>query len=280
MESAILSLFDLKKPIHIVFQRETWPGADIHKVKDLLEEMEVDVRYVVPASLSIDNEDRLYAIDEHGLRSEVLQVSLEVEQAELRCLPQEVLQALAVRCRSNDVRTIFLVHDKRFLAVLLEQLESQVDRGILSPRQAKLLQDVIIESHLPSSSEAARVLDECERIPSAKDAYVLKAIRSGRNQGHTFGFAVDQNEWLDKLRLMVKANEKMASQVLQRFVKQRRYPIIRHHIDPTQTADFSLVSSYCACNGRFLDMGPTRIRSGHLSEGKGSVFLDSVTDVT
>lgn len=66
---------------------------------------------------------------------EIHQVGLELYQREFRLLKPEMQRQLSLRC-FNDIRTILLVHDKRMLGIVLQELESLVARAVLTSEQA------------------------------------------------------------------------------------------------------------------------------------------------
>lgn len=116
-------------------------------------------------------------VTEHGeFVEEIFQVGLELHQHELVGLPLNILQELCTVC-FNDLRTIFLVHDKRMLGIIKQELQDQVARGVLSQQQAVILDRGIADTYLPGSSEIQEILDHSEKHPEVRQHFLLKAIR-------------------------------------------------------------------------------------------------------
>jgi hypothetical protein len=80
------------------------------------------------------------------------QFALECDQKELLALPAEVMARLVATKHINDLRTIFLAHDKRMLAVL----SSPILDDYLSPADAALLRAHVVPTFVCGMDAAAR----------------------------------------------------------------------------------------------------------------------------
>ena len=92
---------------------------------------------------------------------EVFQIGLELHQRELLAMSFEMLQQISLRC-FNDLRTVFLVHDKRMLGLVLEELDSLVARNVLSSRQAGILNQGLVHTIIPGSERLEHFTSSCQ----------------------------------------------------------------------------------------------------------------------
>ncbi|ATY60901.1 taurine catabolism dioxygenase [Cordyceps militaris] len=258
----LLDLFERDKSLHILKGDET--GIDmpmfVHAARLRLGGR--SPRVIAPGDL------RLSAPDAHSrttlcclapdgaLRTaagerveEVHQVALELRQRELRRLDRALLRALSLRC-VNDMRTVLLVHDKRMLGVVLQELGSLTARGVLTPAQAAALNRGIAHTILPGSP-ALRTLDE-----HARHEYLLKPVRGGKGAGILFGEDMTAGAWraaLARLREPGLRPDDDGCVVVQRRVRQIRYEVV---LKPSgEAARYPLVGTYHVVNGRYLGMG-------------------------
>jgi hypothetical protein len=135
---------------------------------------------------------------------EIHQVGLELYQHELLALLRETLRAISLRC-FNDLRTIFLVHDKRMLGIVREELNSLVDRSVLTEAQAAILRHGIAETFLPGSVEVMELARRCAELPGLRNDFLLKPIRGGKGAGIIFGDEVSNSEWISHLENLESA---------------------------------------------------------------------------
>lgn len=84
-------------------------------------------------------------------------MGMELHQHEMLALGYEMLQQLSLRC-FNDMRTLLLVHDKRMLGIVLEELDALVARNVLLPSEANVLQRGICPTILPGSTNMAQFI--------------------------------------------------------------------------------------------------------------------------
>lgn len=277
----VASLFDPSKPLHILYEKEAWVGFDIHIVAELFAEKSGQKpHFVKPSSMRLSDRGKLYST-ETGEDVEVEQVALEAPQALLKAMGKDILKQVALRCR-NDLRTVLLVHDKRFLAILRQEAPRLLERGVLDQAEYSAIMNNIIDSRLPRSKGFLDVLEECKRNEKAKDGYVLKATRTGWGKGHIFGYELEQEAWMAELEKLARPLEvdQVDEHVLQRYVRQQQYPIWRHMEQRQQ--DYYLVVSILSLQGRYVGVGPTRIgERTHVKLGPGQpgIALSTLTDV-
>lgn len=172
-------------------------------------EQESKVRWVRPEDLCVDPSTGGLR-DAHG---PLPQLSLELKQAELAALPEDVLMALCKHHNDhnssnhqhsrvlNDLRTVALVHDKRLLAVLgdvelmqrEEYLGSRADAEFLASR---IVRTLVVEAVLEGDTALPVEAPELERIFGAgKDAWLLKPNLAGKGFGVLLGRNCSEDEW-------------------------------------------------------------------------------------
>ena len=210
---------------------------------------------------------------------EIHQVSLELHQRELHALEPEVLRQLALRC-FNDMRTIFLVHDKRMLGIVLQELDALVYKhGVLTEKQANTLRRGITMSYLPGSSELEQFIKQCKEIPKFKDKFLLKPIRSGKSAGILFGDQVymSAEEWQSRLQAL--RSPRLVSQqttyIVQCQIKQPVFNVLLREGEGLQKN--YLIGTYHVVNGRYLGIGIWRSGPGRIcAVSHGGAWLCSI----
>ncbi|KAF8169828.1 hypothetical protein K438DRAFT_1909450 [Mycena galopus ATCC 62051] len=288
----LFTLFDATKPLYLLKGAE--PGLDIHMFADLAEQRTGSRPiFVRPDDLRLIPDDdakfghRLYCVvrgkdsqdkknrnrkrtrtdeDQFVHKGETLeeihQVGLELHQHELRALSPEVMRALSVRC-FNDMRTIFLVHDKRMLGIVQQELDNLVHKHcVLSATQAEVLRAGICPTILAGSHEAALFL---QRSPMYQDGYLLKLIRSGKGAGIVFGDELTVAEWEEKVRRYLSnatIGVDQPAYLVQRQIFQGRYDVLLREKEGMQ-ANY-MIGTYLGLNGRYLGLGLWRSGPGRV----------------
>lgn len=256
-------------------------GFDIHIVAKLFgDKTGQAVHFVLPSSMRLSEEGTLFST-ETGKDVEVQQVALEAPQALLKAMGKDILKRVSLMCR-NDLRTVLLVHDKRFLGILRQEAPDLHERGVLDQDEYHAIMENIVETRLSRTDTFHEVFEQCKVNPMAKDDFVLKAIRSGFGRDHIFGYELEQEAWMAELEKLAKPlvqGGPVDGHVLQRYVRQQRYPIWRHMEQRTQ--EYYLVVSLLSLQGHYMGVGPTRIgERTHVRLGPGElgIALASLTD--
>ncbi|KAM0670347.1 hypothetical protein ACQRIU_000742 [Beauveria bassiana] len=284
----LLGLFQHDKPLHLLKGEER--GMDIQMfVYAVQQRLGTAPRLITPADLRL-------APDAHGrttlcclaspdaagtlLRSaagepveEIHQVGLELRQHEFLQLDRDVWRHLSLRC-FNDMRTVLLVHDKRMLGIVLQELDNLVARGVLTPAQAAALDRGIAHTILPGSPELQTLI-----MKKNKDEYILKPVRGGKGAGIVFGEEMSVDEWraaVERLRRRPPVVDDEAGLfVVQRKVEQIRYDVVLKKNG--EVGRFPLVGTYHVVNGRYLGIGIWRSSAERIcavSTGDLSLFMD------
>ncbi len=283
----MLSLFDPSLPLHLVKGEEA--GLDIHlfilyvhsrtgKKPSLIKPS--DLRLVPCPQSSTGYALYVFAsVDVNG--NEVLepvhQVGLELHQHELRSMPTLMLREIALRC-FNDLRTVFLVHDKRMLGIVLQELETLVHvQKIFTPKQARVLRRGIAWTMNPGSRELAALIDLTRLSPQVKDNFILKPIRGGKGAGIVFGSDMTPQAWASQLEDLQDSElgGEHTKYVVQRKIKQPLYDVLLHKAEKLQRN--YLVGTYMAIHGRYLGVGTWRTSPNRIcAVSHGGAWLCSV----
>ena len=192
---------------------------------------------------------------------EIHQVGMELHQHEMLALGYEMLQQLSLRC-FNDMRTLLLVHDKRMLGIVLEELDALVARNVLLPSEANVLQRGICPTILPGSTNMAQFIKQCELQPTLKDEYLLKPVRGGKGEGIMFGSDLAYESWMSCLTDLKSPNlsPQGTTMVIQRRIEQARYDVLLREKVGVQR--LPVVGTHHAVHGEFLGIGVWRSSPG------------------
>lgn len=294
----LFTLFDPSKPLHLLKGEEA--GIDIHMFADCAgNRTGVRPTFVLPGDLRCipDKESKLGhklcctvrgqpSRKEHFVFNgepleEIHQVGLELHQHELRALSPEIMRALAVRC-FNDLRTIFLVHDKRMLGVVHQELESLVHKhSVLNSAQAETLRHGISTTILAGSQELRAFAKECRENVTRKDGFILKPIRGGKGAGILFGDETSPEEWVAKIDGLRNATimPDQPGYVVQRHIPQIQYDVFLREKEGLQS-NF-LIGTYHAVHGQNLGLGIWRSGPGRIcAVSHGGAWMCSVIPST
>ncbi|KAJ4147619.1 hypothetical protein LMH87_002131 [Akanthomyces muscarius] len=262
----LLDLFQHDKPLHLLKGEEA--GIDIQMfIHAVRLRLGTAPRLITPSDLRL-------APDQHGNTTlcclapsssspsstllyttageaveEIHQVGVELHQRELLRLDPEVWRLLSLRC-FNDMRTVLLVHDKRMLGIILQELPSLLARGVVTPAQAAALNRGIAHTILPGSAELQTLL----RDDSVRDEYLLKPVRGGKGAGILFGEEMTAEDWRAAVTSLLQQSPSPAgAMVMQRRVRQQRYDVVLR--ETGEVGHFPLVGTYHVVNGRYLGIG-------------------------
>ncbi|KAF5626176.1 multidrug transporter [Fusarium sp. NRRL 52700] len=292
----LFSLFDPVYPLHLL--KGTEKGIDIHMFINAVEHrFGVKPRLIAPADLRLFPDTRsksgfrlccvMHGRDGQGpntwrfvspngeVYEEIHQVGLELHQRELLALEPEMLRQISLRC-FNDMRTILLVHDKRMLGIVRQEIPQLVARGVVTPIQAEVLRLGVVETLLPGSKELKDLLQMSFASPDLKYGYILKPIRSGKGNGIIFGDDVTAPEWTTLLQALTSPGGISAELcVVQRLITPREYDLVLHASEGM--VRYPLVGTYHVSNGKLLGLGTWRASGGRIvAVSSGGSWICSV----
>lgn len=217
--------------------------------------------------------------DSGELVEEVLQVGLELHQREINALDAEIRRQISARC-FNDMRTILLAHDKRMLGLVREELETLIERKIITPKQAGRLHRGITPTILPGSEALDQFIAACKIYENLRKGYILKPIRGGKGAGILFGDELTSSDWLALLEQMQspKLARGKTHYVVQRQIHQPKYDVL---LTEGKSQQCHMVGTYHAANGGYLGLGTWRCSPGRLcAVSDGATWICSVKETS
>ncbi len=134
----------------------------------------------------------------------------ELSHEELCDLPTETIDAIVASNLLNDLRTVFLIHDKRFFALLHRD---EFIRNILTPEERDELQPYVAPTYTRHLSP--EIWPEAR---NAKDRWILKPFNNGMSIDVFAGPLTGAAEW-EALFDSGRADD----MVLQEYVSQRKF---------------------------------------------------------
>lgn len=272
-----MELVDPQKPIHVL--KGTEYGQDIHLFSSYLAGAGVQVKFITPADLQLvprDN-DRLSGSilccresfpDTYSRREgwsppagleQIHQVALELHQRELEALGGDLLKALAP-ISFNDFRTVYLVHDKRMLGIIPQELDSLVrDHRVITSQEAQLLKSSIVPTFIPGSEQLRNLLRDIQLVKETKDDFILKPVGSGKGKAIVFGTDVTTEDFIKSLQRLLCTRVDGRLYVVQKLIKQAKYDVVVPKNDSkTAVASSYMVGTILMANGEHLGMGAWR----------------------
>ncbi|KAF5538989.1 multidrug transporter [Fusarium phyllophilum] len=292
----LFSLFNPEYPLHLLKGAEK--GIDIHMFIDAVEHrFGVKPRLIAPADLRLFPDARSksgfrlccvihhrdgqvpntwrFVAPEGEMYEEIHQVGLELHQRELMALEPEILRQISLRC-FNDIRTILLVHDKRTLGIVRQEIPQLISRGVITAAQAETLRLGIVETLLPGSSELKDLLQLSLTSPDMRHGYILKPIRSGKGNGIIFGDDVTAPEWTSLLQGLTSPGKISAELcVVQRRIIPRKYDLVLRAAEGM--VQYPLVGTYHVTDGKLLGLGNWRASGGRIvAVASGGSWICSV----
>ena len=207
IRDAMMARFDLARPLHVLRSEEK--GGDIHLFTQTVAARGGEPITVGPGGLST-RDGHLYA---DGRRVE--QCVLELHQAELLGLSDPVLLALARTQNSlNDLRTVFVAHDKRLFALLSDE---KLMTRLVGKVVARTLSETVAETKMVGQLDAAAQ----SAIVNARGEWVLKPNLFGKGKGVELG----KNLSAEAMRQALQDPEHQAW-VLQRYLPPAELPVV------------------------------------------------------
>ena len=161
-----------------------------------------------------------------------------LNQKDLLGLPMDCIQALIDTEMVSDLRNIFLLHDKRFMALWFRD---DFTGGCLSPEDTAFFRSHAIPTFLELPAD----------IGTNKDAYILKPWRLGKSEGLRPGPLTKEEDWQ---RLVDGGAEGM---VVQPFIRQRTFPTVW---EGQPFDDYACGMMLCV-DDRYFDSGIVRFSS-------------------
>lgn len=228
-------IFLSQKKIHIIKGQEH--GYDINIFANLCKQKGINVVFHNPKKISLNdfNENEI--------------IFLELHQKELIELPEDIINKI-INCRFcyNDLRTIFIGHDKRLLSLLSDR---DFTKKYISAEECEILTNFIIPTF--TSNQLPLIKDE---IFSAPKKWVFKPFGAGKGEGIIFG--KDLNK--DDLKQFI-SSKNVNNFAFQHFFKPFKLEMLnRHH----ESENMNLVSMMQGFNDQIFGFGFFRASSADL----------------
>jgi hypothetical protein len=134
-----------------------------------------------------------------------------LNQQDLLSFRMETLQAMIDARMLNDFRTIFLIHDKRFLHLIFVD---DFTRQCLTEEETAFLRAHTIPTYLYNKNK-----EIWKDALIHKDNYILKPYDLGKSVGLYAGVMTDEETWKKNL-----IESEKGGFILQPFIHQRTYP--------------------------------------------------------
>ncbi|CAI6339875.1 unnamed protein product [Periconia digitata] len=294
-------LFDPDLPLHLLKGEE--PGMDIHLfIHEFSKQFGTKPRIIHPADLRLlhdpshpsgyrlfcktEKQENAVVSEKQAVANdpchdesveEVHQIGLELHQHELAALTPEMQRQISLLC-FNDMRSVLLVHDKRMLGIIRQEIPNMLSREVITQSQADALKWGIVETVLSKSLEAQSLLQNSQSHPNLKNDYILKPIRSGKGDGIIFGEDLTDYEWINKLEGLQSINTQSlgTSYVAQRRIVPLLYNLTLNLGDGE--TQYPLVGTYHVVNGKFVGTGIWRSSLDRVvAVTHGGAWLSSVT---
>lgn len=218
--TTIQRFFDLKKSIHILMGNEK--SAEIYLLKNKL-----------LSTLSHPNVITLSTAENQ-------QFILNLQQEELLAIDPQRFTQITDNTYFNDIRTVFIAHDKRLFAILCNK---NIMSKYMTADEFKRLSHYVIPTYL--------IDEKIKRdISTNANAWVLKKFTGGKGEGMTIGKETPPSA--SKKILQTTALDTIA----QPFIEQPLFNLINYHADTKNNHDsLYLVGSILSFNHQLLGPG-------------------------
>ena len=184
-------------------------GWDIYSLKSELNKAGYPCRIISPEELQVKGNS---LGDRQGIFQHLV---LELHQHEL--LQPAFLRHLEFASDRiggfNDLRTIFIVHDKRFLAVLSSET---IMKDYLTPEEVALLHKGIVPTYVMSQSP--EIVEQA--LANPKD-WIIKPNLFGKGEGILIGRSCPRDRWIHDIK-----KYKNSDYILQNYVTQKKFDIL------------------------------------------------------
>ncbi|KAF5022838.1 hypothetical protein F66182_5132 [Fusarium sp. NRRL 66182] len=262
----IMDLFEPDKPVFSI--RDKWPGADSKILSACNTSLgRPPIVAVRPQDLELrpdGSSSTGYSLWDRSTNVELTQWFVEMLQDEYAALEPAVARQLSLT-PLNDLRTVFIVHDKRLLGIIPEELPGMVERGVLTAEEAEIVSSGIVETINPGSEAIQKLLRDSATDPAVRNGYIYKPCRDGMGNGIELGKNLSQQDWLARLSELANPDVLRPHQhaaVIQKLVNHHWYDIVRHEV-PDVTGPgpekFHLIGSMFMLQSRHFYSGIWRV---------------------
>ena len=186
--------------------------------KPFFEKLGKEVTVISPAEI----EQNLHRLRDHFVINEF-------NQMDLLELDERILEEIVASHYVNDLRTAFLVHNKRFFSVLFQ--DSFVQR-FLTAEEAEFLRQHIVRTY--TYGENPEIWQDAK---TNKDEYILKHSMLGKSEKVFAGCVTEMDKWQE-----IYASADIENMILQPFMQQRTFKTHWEGNDYTEYAVGTILS--------------------------------------
>ena len=112
-----------------------------------------------------------------------------LNQMDILSYSMDTIKAMIDSRMYNDFRTVFLIHDKRFMQLWYTP---EFTQKFLTEKEAEFLRAHAIETYICKDKSSAGIL---EKAYANKDAYILKHFRLGKSEKVYAGPLTSESDW-------------------------------------------------------------------------------------
>lgn len=194
------------------------------------------------------------------LEKNYFQTILNLHQEELLKLKPSLLNEITTQNYFNDVRTIFIVHDKRFLSILSNRA---IMSNYISPEKYNRLATYIIPTYILNA-------DIIQSIKSNMKSWVFKKNSAGKGEGMIIGKEVQSTE------IYTVLSKRRFEYIAQPFIDQPLFRLLNNASKIQNYQTLYLVGTILSFNNIFL--GPGILRSSsksiiNIAQGNTTIFI-------
>lgn len=214
--------------------------------------------YALYCTSQAASESAYSGLQEEETLERIHQVGLQMAVDEYAALQPETQRLLALS-GANDARSRLIVHDKRILGILHQELDDLVTKHrVLTEAQATLLRTRTVPTIIPGSPESKQLLVSYRQGKISKDDLIIKPVRGGRGQGIKFGDELETPEWEQVLDDMQNPglSADRTTYVIQWVVKQAEEDLFLDEELGVQRCQ--RVGTYYSVDGEFCGLGAWR----------------------
>lgn len=267
MLNSIFAMFDPTRPIHFVRDRECNPIINLFlSYAESRTGMRPTIVHpsalrLIPDTASGTGYTLHVVVGSNGDREKklerIFQVGLQLFVDEYAALTPDMRHHLALY-GVNDIRSILLIHDKRILGILHQELHDLVYKHhALTEEQAGCLRRCVIPTIIPGSPQLTQLAEEYSQGAVSKDDFILKPVRGGRGMGIFFGADLTESQWKDVLANLQGKTDLGAQYIIQPVITQPVEDLYLNGQSALQTC--RRIGTYHAVNGEFIALGSWRV---------------------
>lgn len=261
-----MEMFDPEKPLYTI--RGKWPGADSKTLSGAnIAKGRAPVEAVDPKNLELRPDGSSptgFSLWDKTTNIRLEQWVIEMLQEEYADLELAVAQQLALS-PLNDPRTVFIVHDKRLLGIIPEEIPGMVSRGVLTAEEGDIVAAAITQTINPGSAAIQDLLRESKLNTDLRKQYIYKPCRDGMGHGIELGRNMTQEAWLRSLEKLatpdiLRPHDDAA--VIQKLVDHNWYDMVRHEVpsdDGAKPNKLHIIGSFFMFNNQSYYSAPWRL---------------------